>query len=252
MITDPWFYAAAFPAVVLIGFGKGGFAGLGTLAVPLMAMVAPPLQVAAIMLPILLVMDAIAVWTYRRQYDRRTLIITLPASLIGIGLAWLIAARVEPDHIRLLIGVIGIAFTLNHWIRKEPPGGSGHSVARGTFWGAMAGFTSFVTLTGAPPYQMYVLPLKLDHRVYAGTFVIFFAVTNILKVVPFFMLGQMSPTNLGTSAALLPLAVVSVFVGIRLVRRVSPSLFYRLVYVVLFAISLKLLWDGGSAVLAGS
>jgi uncharacterized protein len=55
MIAQPSFYAAAVPAVILLGLAKGGFAGLGVLGMPLMALTIPPVQAAAITLPILIV-----------------------------------------------------------------------------------------------------------------------------------------------------------------------------------------------------
>ena len=79
MITDPLFYPAAVPAVILLGLAKGGFSGLGLLSLPLMALVVSPVQAAAIMLPILIVQDVVTVWAYRHTWDRRNVVILLPA-----------------------------------------------------------------------------------------------------------------------------------------------------------------------------
>src|SRR5688572_21172971 len=84
MITDPFFYAAAVPAVILMGLAKGGFSGLGLLALPLMALVVSPVQSAAIMLPILIVQDVVTVWAYRRTWDRRNVLILVPSATFGI------------------------------------------------------------------------------------------------------------------------------------------------------------------------
>jgi len=62
MITDPWFFAVAIPAILITGLSKGGFlGGIGGLAVPLMSLVISPVQAAGIMLPILIAMDWIGV-----------------------------------------------------------------------------------------------------------------------------------------------------------------------------------------------
>jgi uncharacterized membrane protein YfcA len=72
MITDPWFYAIAVPAVLLMGLSKSGFlGGFGALATPLMALAVPVPQAAAIMLPLLLLPLALlgvwaGVWALRR------------------------------------------------------------------------------------------------------------------------------------------------------------------------------------------
>ena len=46
MITHAGFYLAAIPAVTLMGLSKGGFAGIGMLGLPLMALAIPPVQAA--------------------------------------------------------------------------------------------------------------------------------------------------------------------------------------------------------------
>ena len=78
------FYLVAVPAVVLLGFSKGGFAGLGLVATPLLALVMSPIQAAGIILPILIVQDAFTVFAYRRSWDRRNLAILLPGALLGV------------------------------------------------------------------------------------------------------------------------------------------------------------------------
>jgi uncharacterized membrane protein YfcA len=85
MVTDPWFYLLAIPALLLTSVSKGGFgAGLGVLAVPLMALRLPVPQVIAIMLPIICLMDIASVWSYRGQWDATILRMTLPGALLGI------------------------------------------------------------------------------------------------------------------------------------------------------------------------
>ena len=94
-------------------------------------------------------------------------------------------------------------------------------MAKGAFWGTVAGFTSFVSHAGGPPTQMYLLPLRLDPKLIAGTTVLVFAVANFVKLLPYAMLGQFSTDHLIVSAVLLPFAPVATFLGARLVRIVS-------------------------------
>lgn len=249
MITDPWFYAVAIPAITLTGLSKGGFlGGLGGLAVPIMSLVISPLQAAGIMLPILIAMDWVGVWAYRRDWDRSNLLIMLPAATVGILLGWLTAAYVTDGHVRLIVGGIGLTFTLNHWLRLRPTGAAKREWVSGSFWGFLAGFTSFVSHTGGPPFAVYMLPQRLSNAVYAGTAVMFFTAVNLIKLPPYFMLGQFNAANLSTVAVLLPLAPIAIGAGIWLTRRVPQEPFYRIAYWCLFAISVKLLWDGGRAV----
>jgi len=245
VITDPLFYAVAIPGVLLVGLSKGGFGGsISLLAIPLMSLVISPIQAAGIMLPILLVMDAVGLTAYRRIYHLPALKILLPAAVIGIIIGWLTAAWVTASHVRLIVGIVALLFTIDYWrggASREP---AKESTAKGSFWGLIAGFTSFVSHAGGPPFQMYMLPLRLDPRHLAGTAIIFFASVNAIKVIPYFFLGQFDARNLATSAVLLPLAPIATLTGVWLVKRIEPSVFYRVTYSVVFLVSLKLIWDG--------
>lgn len=246
MITDPVFYILAVFAVILIGLSKGGFGGaLALLGVPMVALVIPPVQAAAIFLPILVAMDMAGLYAWHGIYDRKTLLIMLPGAIAGIIAGWLTAAYVNDNHIRLIVGTLALAFVAQWWFGgREDRAASPHNTSRGRFWGIIAGFTSFVSHAGGPPFQMYSLPLKLDKTVYAGTGVIFFAVVNAVKLPPYFALGQFTMQNLLTSAMLIPLAPLATLTGAWLVKRVDQTLFYRITYAALVPVGLKLVWDG--------
>jgi uncharacterized protein len=117
-------------------------------------------------------------------------------------------------------------------------------VAPGLFWGAVTGFTSFVSHAGAPPYQVYTLPLGMQKAVFAGTSTIAFAVINAVKLVPYYALGQLNLGNLKVAAVLAVPAAIAVFAGVRLVKWLPEKLFFQLVTWALLLISLKLIWDG--------
>jgi uncharacterized membrane protein YfcA len=249
MHTDLWFYAAAAPAVIIVGLAKGGFGGgVSIIGVPLMALTVPPIEAAAIMLPILILMDIVALHAWWGVFDRRSVAILMPATIAGLALAWLVAAWVTDEAVRLIVGATSIVFTLDYLLRgrfrfsPQP-----HNAPKAWVWGALSGFTSFISHAGGPPMQMYLLPLRLDPKVLAGTTVLIFAVVNFLKLGPYAMLGQFSPEHLATSAVLLPLAPAATWLGARLVRIVSVETFYRVSYAALFVVGVKLLWDGAAA-----
>lgn len=246
VITDPLFYALAIPAVVALGLSKGGFAGVGQMATPLLALVMPPLEAAAIMLPIMIVQDLNAVWVYRRDWDGRILAIMIPGSLIGIALAGWLAAYISDAAVRVFIGVTTVVFVVYSFtvmLRLPRPAAAG-SVPAGVFWGALSGFTSTICQAGGPPYQMYVLSQKLPKMLFIGTTAMFFAALNAMKVVPYVALGQFSTKGLGTSVVLLPLALASNQLGFFLVRRISQELFYRVTLILMLLISIELAREG--------
>jgi hypothetical protein len=250
MIADPWFYAAAIPAMLILGLSKGGFTTMGMLSVPIMALVISPVQAAGIVLPILVLSDIVALISYRNVFDSRTLKIVLPAAVIGIAIGWATAAWVTEHHIRLIVGVVSVLFALNYWFRdrlKQEP--HGHNVAKGGFWGVIAGFTSFVSHAGGPPFQMYAVPLRLAPRIYAGTSVILFAAINAIKLVPYFFLGQFDATNLTTSAILLPVSIPATFFGVWLVKKFETDAFYKWIYASIFVVGVYLILEGATNVI---
>jgi uncharacterized membrane protein YfcA len=249
IITDPFFYVVAIPAVIILGLSKGGFAGIGTAATPMLALYLPPLEAAALTLPLLITQDLISLYVYRRHWDASNLKVMLPGAIVGMGLGWLIASSVSDNAVRIAVGAIGLSFVFNVWLKRASVEPRRMGKAGGLFWGGVTGFTSFMTQAGGPPFQVYVLPQRLPKLVLVGTTTIFFAVINALKIVPYFLLGQFTPINLATSVALLPVAVAGNFAGIWLVKHMPTGLFYRIAYVLLLLISLVLLWQGVSELL---
>ena len=249
IISDPFFYMVAIPAVIILGLSKGGFAGIGTAATPMLALYLPPLEAAALTLPLLITQDLISLYVYRRHWDASNLKVMLPGAIVGMGLGWLIASSVSDNAVRIAVGAIGLSFVFNVWLTRASIEPRRMGTAGGLFWGGVTGFTSFMTQAGGPPFQVYMLPQRLPKLVLVGTTTIFFAVVNALKIVPYFLLGQFTSVNLATSVALLPIAIAGNFAGIWLVKHMPTGLFYRVAYVLLLAISLALLWQGVSDLL---
>jgi uncharacterized membrane protein YfcA len=241
MIADPVVYLFASVAVGCLGLSKGGFIGFGLIATPLLALAIPPLESAAILLPIMLAQDVFSAWSFRRDWDCRTLSLMLPGSLVGIALAWVFAGTLSQGFIRLAIGTTGIAFAISHWTGLQIKPRIGIS---GVFWGFVAGFTGTLANAGGPPFLVYAMSQHLPKMTFVGTAAIFFFVLNATKLVPFFALGQFSYRNLAFSVILLPLAIVANFAAIRLVQRIRSQAFYRVSYGLVFAVSIGLVWQG--------
>ncbi|MFP8965787.1 sulfite exporter TauE/SafE family protein [Pokkaliibacter sp. CJK22405] len=245
MITDPFFYLCAIPAVILFGIAKGGFGGtLSLLAVPLLSLAVPPPQAAAIMLPILCTMDLVAVKKYWGQWDINHLRRLLPASVIGITMGALTFSHLPEAGIRILIGATALLFVLQRLTQRWRSSSKSTPSWSATLWGSIAGFTSFGIHAGGPPLSIYLLQQKLSPKIYMGTSSAFFIATNYLKLIPYSLLGQFSTANLETSLALLPIAPLGVLLGYWLLERIQPALFYRIIMIFLFFTGLKLITEG--------
>ena len=243
MIDNPWFYAVAIPCVILTGISKAGLGIAGGIAVPILALAISPIQAAAIMLPILLVMDVVSVYLYRREWSREHMRIILPAGVLGTAIGWATFSFLDEHSLRIILGVISIGFVAQSWINKLPPDPTPR-FKKGFFWATISGVTSFIAHSGGPPLYVYLLPLRLPKAVHVGTTVIFFAVVNALKIVPYFALGMIDATNMTTAAVLLPVIPVGIALGIWIQRRLSTKWFFRLAYTLLLLTGTKLLYDG--------
>lgn len=243
------FWLAAVVGVTILGLAKGGFAGLGVLGVPIMALGMSPVTAAAILLPILLVQDVFSVKAFGGHRDDRVLLLMVPGSLIGITAGWALARFVPVSAVETAVGLIALGFGIQR-IRAEHRGVPARvgPAWQGVAMGAAAGFTSQLAHAGGPPFQMHVLPMKLPRDRFIGTSSVFFAIINWLKVPAYWALGTFTATNLWLAAALLPAALLSTWAGTVLVRRVDGPRFYAIMHVLMVLVGAKLAFDGLSAI----
>lgn len=214
--------------------------------VPLMALAVEPQQAAAVMLPILIAMDVVAVWAYRRTWHKDLVKFLLPAAVLGIAAGWASFGLLDASLVRLMLGIIAIAFTIDYWYHRGPRSGPARIPDRlwGGMWAAVGGFTSFVAHAGGAPLNVYLLPKGMDKRLFVGTVAVLFAGINLLKLVPYALLGQFHAANLTTSLVLLPLAPLGIWLGLWMQKRVPDRAFYNVCYGLLFITGLKLGFDG--------
>lgn len=245
MIEDPHFYFWAIPAVLLVGLAKSGFlSGFGAVATPLMAMAVPVPQAAAIMLPLLCLMDLASLQQLWHDRDGPLLRLLLPAGLVGIVLGTALFSAVSAPVVSVIVGALTLLFLLQRIAVKPKASGPAPSRAWGFVAGVLSGFTSFVAHAGGPPISAYVLPMRLDPIRVTATLAVFFSVVNLAKWVPYAALGLFDARNLWTSLALAPLAPVGVWIGVWLTRRMAAHWFYRVAYLGMAVAGGKLLWDG--------
>ena len=246
LLANPATLALTLLAVMILGLAKGGFSGLGALATPLVALTMPPVTAAALLLPVLIVQDVVSVWSFRRSWDGWIIAWMLPGAAVGIILAALLAASVPEAKLLLVLGLITAAFGLYRlWLerggRVVAPSNSPGWV--GTLFGVACGFTSQIAHAGGPPFQMWVTPRRLPHQTFVGTSAITFAAINWLKVPSYVLLGSFNREILTAAALLVPLAIASTWAGVWLVRRIDTARFYAVIYVLMVALGLRLVWQ---------
>lgn len=252
MITEPLFYFLAVPAVLIAGISKGGLGGgLGIMSVPLMALVIGPIQAAAIMLPILCLMDLHALWMFSGSWDRRNMRVLVPGAIAGVMIGWATFRYLDADAIQILIGAIALAFVAYRFVPGNPtrePSGRRFWVS-GTVWGSLAGFTSTVAHAGGPPANIHLLPQRLDKTIFVGTMAVLFTVVNYVKLVPYWFLDQLAIGNMITALVLMPLAPIGMVMGYRLHTMIPQKTFYTVCYALLVIVGLRLVYDGVTGII---
>ena len=244
IITDWYFYAVAIPAVLLLGISKSGFgSGFGSLAVPIIALAVTVPQAAAILMPVLLLMDVLGMAAFRKNFDITLLRFLVPCGLVGTVVGALLFRALDAKVVAGIVGVFTLLFLAQHLLFPPRPDSPPPPRWLGGVLAVTSGFTSFVSHAGGPPLSAYVIPLRLSPLHFTATMAFFFFVINLSKWVPYAWLGLLDVRNMATSLVLLPIAPIGVWVGVRMAKTISPVLFYRLLYIGMLLTGCKLLWD---------
>ncbi len=243
--TDPLFYLSAIPAILLIGISKSGFgSGFGGLAVPLIALTVTVPEAAAVLMPLLFVLDILALRAYRDGYDKALLRQLLPWSLLGIGIGFLLFKYIDTHIVEGMVGIFALAFVAQRLL--FPPSPHGVILPRwiGVSLTTMSGFTSFVAHAGSPPLNAYLLPMRLAPVTFAATMAVLFFWVNLAKWVPYAYLGLFDTRGLVTALVLMPFTPIGIWIGVRIARKISPQLFYFFVQTGMVLTGCKLVFDG--------
>jgi len=245
LITDPFFYAVAIPATLLLGISKSGFGtGFGSLAVPLMALSVTVPEAAAILMPVLFCIDLLGLAAFRKDLDWRLLRFLVPCGLLGTVIGYLLFRVLDAHVVAAMVGGFTLLFLAQRLLFAPAADAPPPPRWVGAILTTTSGFTSFVAHAGGPPISAYVIPLRLPPVLFASTMTFFFFVINLSKWIPYSLLGLLDARNLATSLALLPFVPLGVWAGLRMARRIRPELFYKFVYTGMFLTGSKLLWDG--------
>jgi uncharacterized membrane protein YfcA len=230
------FWLAAAVAVLLMGISKGGFgSGIGVAATPIIALTIPAADAAALLLPLLIVADILALRQHQWQFDKPNYIQLASGALIGIAIGWFFFGYFSYNEsiLKLGIGILALGFVGFQLVRGALLGALSRRTPRpveGIFWGTLAGFTSTLAHAGGPPILMHLLPQKLSRQIFVSTTVLFFFTVNVVKLIPYSQLGLLRVGNLSAIVLLSPLAYVGVQIGVALNRRFSDQWFTRVIY----------------------
>jgi len=241
------FWLVAIVAVVMFGISKAGFGtGVGILATPLLTLAVSATQAVAILLPLLILTDIFSMYHYRLKFHRKSIMLLLPAAMIGIAAGSLFFGyfRANERFLQISMGILALAFVLFQFLRAIILGAAQArrpGAIEGTMMGAVSGFISTIAHAGGPPISVYLLPQRLPRDLFVGTTVIFFAVVNLTKLIPYFFLGLFRSIDPLVLVLLAPLTYAGVKLGVLLNQRFTDLWFNRVVYAMLFVTGIQLI-----------
>ena len=246
MQYDLLFWLLAVLAAIFVGLGKGGLPVIAVLGVPTLSLVMPTIAAASLLLPVYIASDIFALYAYRRNYEKEVLKISFVGMTIGVIIGWGTAHLLIEWVVTFLIGIMGASFAFTLLWKRNKNGSSIQllSYKKGYFWCTIAGFTSFISHNGGPPWQIFTLPLRLSKTVFVGTSVIAFSYCNAIKLIPYYFLGQIGLQSLKLAVSLMIPACIAVYIGVLMIKRIPEKLFFKIIAYALLIISTKLIWDG--------
>ena len=247
MEYSPTFFLFAVPAVLFAGMSKGGFGSAASFAAaPFLALILEPAAAVGLMLPLLMLMDVGGLKPYWRKWNWPVARALIAGSIPGVVAATVLFELANPDVFRFLIGVIAVGFVLYHYMRAQGVlrlGVQKMSMKAGALWGAVAGFTSFVSHAGGPPASVFLLSRALSKTEFQATTVLVFTVINLLKIGPYVAIGMISTEMALGWATLAPFALLGVWLGVVAHDFVPEKLYFKITYAFLMITGAKLIWD---------
>ena len=239
------FFFCVVPAIIIFGIAKSGLGGsIALISIPLMTVVMPLSQALAVILPILILSDFIAVYRFRKEFDLNTLKLIVPFSAVGIFIGSITFSYFSEDLLKFIVGLMGFLFSAHYFLfKKNKLTPAKKSFLKGGLCSAVAGFTSFCVHAGGTPTSIYLLPLRMKKEIYVGTRVVFFTFVNLIKFPFYINLSIVTIESFIHSLLLFPLAIIGIGIGYLTLKIIEETLFYNIIYILILFSSAKLILD---------
>lgn len=240
MHLEPWQWAVAVASALMVGITKTGISGFGILCVALFALAIPSTkQASGIVLPLLIIGDFVAVFSYRRHVQWRFLWRLFPWTALGVVLGYLALGHLSDGEARHLIGgIILVLAAMSYWQRfRSGPAGAAATAGTGAASGAVqhwavaalvgiiAGFTTLVANAAGPLMSIYLLAMRLPKMEFVGTAAVFFMLLNLFKVPFMVQLGLINGSSVAFNLLLAPAVLAGTIAGRWLISRIDQRLF---------------------------
>ncbi len=229
-----------------IGLSKGGIGGpiAGAVILPALSQIMTVPEAVGVTLPLLMVGDVFAMRAYWGEWDSRTIILLIPASIIGILVGTVMLANLSDIVLRRLLGILTLMIVAYKLISDSL---AQYEYTHRTWHVYLTGFTSGIgsalANSGGPPLTAYLLLQRVKPAVFVGTITLFFTIVNILKIPGYLIADILEIDVLLNILWVLPLIPLGVWVGYKLVKWINPRIFEWLMLVLLVISSMILLFS---------
>ena len=242
-------YFAVALAGALIGLGKAGFAGLAVINTPMLACLTNASFAVGATLPMLLCGDVITGWRYWGKWELRVALTMLPGGLVGVWLGTPLLAGLNQSGplFNRAIGIVAVVFSVLQWVvesRRANAEGDEHEPApawMGFLAGLATGVVSTIAHQGGIVSNIYLVSQRLTKERFAATATLVYFALNSMKMVPYLQQQQIAANTLPASLWGMPFVIAGVLIGAKLVERLDPRQFAKVVLVLTILIGLKLI-----------
>jgi uncharacterized protein len=226
MHFEPWQWALAAVAALIVGVSKAGIGGLGLLAVMIFALIIPAKQATGMVLPLLCFGDLVGATVYWKHAKWPHIWRLFPWTAAGVFVGYFALDLIDEQQARLLIGGIVLGLVTMHLVRRRV---YGHEAEHGAWFpptiGVLAGFTTLVANAAGPLMAVYMLAMRLPKMDFVGTGAVFFLILNLFKV-PFMVhLGLIDSASFVVNLWLAPLVLGGAWFGRKLVVKIDQKVF---------------------------
>jgi uncharacterized membrane protein YfcA len=235
-------------AIIKNGVGIGS----GIFLLPLLALVFPPKIALGIGAPVMLISDLIGIKSYWGEWDKKELLLMLPAAFVGI-LAGGYFINIIPNSIFIcFIAVFAIGFSSYQIIKTSKSYFSNankkkslktqisNPILSGIF-GFLGGIASVLAHSGGLIMSIYLLQKRYNQRAFVGTLVFFFAATNSLKILTYFKIGILSKDSFFIIVVVSPFIILGALLGNYLNQKIPQEPFKILILIIIFIVGIRLL-----------
>ncbi|NUQ00970.1 MAG: sulfite exporter TauE/SafE family protein [Armatimonadetes bacterium] len=230
----------------LIGLAKVGFAGLGMLITPLLASATNASFAVGVSLPLLICGDFSGGWRFFGKWDARQVAHLLPGALVGVVLGSQLLDGLAENELLFnrALGLVALFFALLQLVVEIRRGEDEEAPPAAPWWGFAAGAGTGVVSTiahqGGLVSNLYLLSQGLTKERFAATTMVVYMAINLMKLPPYLLQGRITRETLHFSLLGVPAVLLGVFVGARLVERLNPRQFSRVILVLVILTGLKL------------